>query len=331
VNSPESKKEPFPYVKREKTVSIPCLFVPEVIRKANDELRIVSDSRIHPRRYNSVTMRARNLFFCLWLGTWLAHAATVPDNSACLPLANDQPVDLSTDFGRYQAKVYYAIMSRWYCKLNDWKGRPPEGSVKLQFTISSTGTVQIQVLDDGGPALKPVLEAATHCITESCPFAPFTDSMHKGAGDNFREFLTFSSNFNKGRTPPTDMSTELGKYKAMVYRAVGTRWYHKARLMPLALPLGTCTVNYTIHADGSVITKIVGVDDPDKALLRDICVNSIRESAPFTPFSDALRKEVGNSYTDDFAFTVTIDNSPRPASPAPANHPPAPKLPPGVD
>lgn len=201
----------------------------------------------------------------------------------------------------------------------------------MQFTIFSNGTVQIQPTGNVAPAFKPVLEAATKSITDSAPFAPFTGPMRQETGDSFKEFLTFSTDFSKGGCPPIDTSTELGKYMIGVYHAVEVRWFRKTRQMYRALPIGICTLCCTFNADGSVATKLVGTDDPDKALLRDIAINSIHESAPFASFSEALRKEVGNSYTDDFAFTVTIDNSPRPASPAPANHPPAPKLPPGVD
>ncbi len=39
-------------------------------------------------------------------------------------------------------------------------------------------------------------------------------------------------------------------------------------------------------------------------ILRDISVNSLRAPAPFKPFPPGMIKEVGDSYTDAFSFSV---------------------------
>jgi len=101
-------------------------------------------------------------------------------------------------------------------------------------------------------------------------------------------------------------ATELGRYKAKVYRAVGARWYEKVG-QPLTfqtLPTGVVRIQYTIHSDGTVDTKILEGTTSTLQMLLSISLNSITEAAPFDPFSEGMRKEVGDSYTDDFTFQI---------------------------
>ena len=101
------------------------------------------------------------------------------------------------------------------------------------------------------------------------------------------------------------MATDLGRYKARVYAAVGSRWYAKVNNQLQVLGLGTVHITYTIHSDGHLeITA-----DPDKnsatlMLLHSVSINAMLEAAPFEPFSPALKKEVGESYSDDFTFSI---------------------------
>lgn len=57
-------------------------------------------------------MRAGILLFSLWLGLLSLHAAAAASRGTSLALADDKPIDLSTDLGRYQAKVYYTVMTQ---------------------------------------------------------------------------------------------------------------------------------------------------------------------------------------------------------------------------
>ena len=114
-----------------------------------------------------------------------------------------------------------------------------------------------------------------------------------------------------GINSPDAMATEFGKYKAKVYRAVGSRWYPKVDNQFQVLPVGLVHIQFTIHDDGSVETKVLEGDDASLQLLLSISLNSIRESAPFDPFTPSLRKEIareehndGRSYTDDFSFSI---------------------------
>ncbi len=114
-----------------------------------------------------------------------------------------------------------------------------------------------------------------------------------------------------GNASPAANATEFGRYKAKVYRAVGSRWYAKVGQSFQVLPVGTVHIQFTINADGTVDTKVLEGDNSTLQMLLSISLNSITEAAPFDPFTDSLRKEIaksqgndGSSYTDDFTFSI---------------------------
>jgi hypothetical protein len=111
-----------------------------------------------------------------------------------------------------------------------------------------------------------------------------------------------------GNNSPAAMATDLGRYKAKVYRAVGARWYQKVNDQIGVLGVGTVHITYTIYSDGRLEIK----SDPDSnnpamMILHSISLNSMTEAAPFDAFSDKMKKEVGDSYTDDFSFSIYGD------------------------
>jgi hypothetical protein len=107
----------------------------------------------------------------------------------------------------------------------------------------------------------------------------------------------------RNTSSPSDTATELGRYKAKVYRVVGARWYPKVNKQLQLLSVGMVKIQYTIYSDGTVQLKVLaGAGLP---LLLALCENAIIESAPFDPFTDSMRKQVGDSFTDEFTFTVS--------------------------
>jgi hypothetical protein len=108
-----------------------------------------------------------------------------------------------------------------------------------------------------------------------------------------------------GDNSPAARATDLGRYKAKVYRAVGALWYNKVNSQIQVLGVGTVHITYTIYKDGTL--RIVADPDggnPSLMLLHSLSVNSMTEAAPFDHFSDAMVREVGDSYTDDFSFSI---------------------------
>jgi len=116
-----------------------------------------------------------------------------------------------------------------------------------------------------------------------------------------------------GDNSPAAMATVLGKYKQKIYLAVGSRWYPKVDKSLQLLGVGTVHVQYTIHSDGTVETKVLDGGNSTMQMLLSLSINSILEAAPYDKFDDypGLREEIikeqggdGSSYTDDFTFSV---------------------------
>jgi hypothetical protein len=108
-----------------------------------------------------------------------------------------------------------------------------------------------------------------------------------------------------GAPSPDAMKTALGAYKAIVYRAVGSRWYTKIDQHFGTIGVGLVHIQFTINSDGTVTTKVLDPGNASQQQLLSISQNSIIEAAPFPPFSSAMLKELGtDSYTDDYTFSV---------------------------
>ena len=110
---------------------------------------------------------------------------------------------------------------------------------------------------------------------------------------------------------PAAMQTAFGKYKQKVYEAVGSRWYPKVDDSFQVLGVGTVHIQFTIHSNGTVETKVLDDGGVSMQTLLAISANSIREAAPFDPFPPEMVKELieqqggdGSSYTDDFSFSI---------------------------
>jgi outer membrane biosynthesis protein TonB len=106
-----------------------------------------------------------------------------------------------------------------------------------------------------------------------------------------------------GANSPAAMATELGKYKQYVHAAVGSVWYPDIDQHFGTIGVGMVHIQFTIHSDGR-ITDVVILEGEDLQILKDISRHALVAPAPYKAFSDAMIKEVGDSYTDDFTFSV---------------------------
>lgn len=108
-----------------------------------------------------------------------------------------------------------------------------------------------------------------------------------------------------GQPTPEAMATDLGRYKAYIYGVVGSYWYPQVNKSFQVLPVGMVHIKFTIHSDGT-ISDVVVLDgnEPNLQLLMSISKNALIQPAPYKPFTDAMIKQVGESYTDDFTFSV---------------------------
>ncbi|HEV3273179.1 MAG TPA: hypothetical protein VGZ93_13455 [Candidatus Methylacidiphilales bacterium] len=164
-----------------------------------------------------------------------------------------------------------------------------------------------QLTDNGLPVLPPI-NAPTLAPQNSAPqpLAP-APSQQQQAADVHGSLGRNSDN------SPAAMASVLGKYKQRIYETVGSYWYPKVDKSFQVLGVGTVRIQFTIHSDGTVETKVLDPGDSTMQTLLSISVNSIRQAAPFEPFDKypGLRQEIikeqggdGSSYTDDFTFSV---------------------------
>jgi outer membrane biosynthesis protein TonB len=166
-----------------------------------------------------------------------------------------------------------------------------------------------ETVDANGLPVLPPIEAPT--LAQQTPQTqPVQHTPHRASPASIPSFAVYQSEVSgqsgqPGDNSPAARATELGRYKARVYSAVGSRWYAKVSNQLQLLGVGTVHVTYTIHSDGSLeITVDPDAGNPALMLLHSISINSMTEAAPFPPFSDAMKKEVGDSFTDDFSFSI---------------------------
>lgn len=112
----------------------------------------------------------------------------------------------------------------------------------------------------------------------------------------------------KGLPSPEARDTELGRYKQKMYRAVGSRWYLKVQSSMSFLAIGTVRVKFFVRANG-VLENVRIVDDSGASnssteMLRTISQQSVVESAPFEPFSETMKQQLGAGYEEEFTFSI---------------------------
>lgn len=110
------------------------------------------------------------------------------------------PEAMATDLGRYKAKFYAAVASRWYPRINDQLQLIGVGTIRIQYTIYADGTITTQVLQGGNGSLMLLQTASLASIRDVSPFDPFTPGMIKelkklqgpGGGNSYTDDFTFS-------------------------------------------------------------------------------------------------------------------------------------------
>lgn len=189
---------------------------------------------------------------------------------------------------------------------------PTDNPEKGQDTMEAKYKPQDQAIDANGLPVLPPIPAPT--LAQQTPQTqPIPQIQRQASPHSVPSFAVYQSDVAgqagaPGDNSPAAMATDLGRYKAKVYRAVGARWYEKVASQLQVLGVGSVHITYTIYSDGHMV--ITG--DPDAGnqavmILHSLSVNSMTEAAPFDPFSDKMKKEVGDSYSDDFSFSIYGD------------------------
>lgn len=187
--------------------------------------------------------------------------------------------------------------------------RPSDNPEKTPSKQEAKKPVQPEQEDPNGLPVLPAIPAPT--LAQQTPQTQQVQQVqHKASPQSTPSFAVYQSDVSGqagqvGDNSPAAMATDLGRYKAKVYRAVGSRWYAKVNNAIQELGVGTVHITYTIYSDGHmVITADPDANNGSMMILHSISINSMREAAPFDPFSDAMKQQVGDSYTDDFSFSI---------------------------
>jgi outer membrane biosynthesis protein TonB len=149
---------------------------------------------------------------------------------------------------------------------------------------------------NGFPILPPINAPTMAPQNQSQPLAP-SPSQQAVAGS------AHGSLGRAGDTSPAAMASDLGKYKQYIYEVVGSYWYPSINQKFSTIGVGSVHIQFTISKDGT-LSDVRVLDGNNLLILRDISVNALRSPAPFKPFSPGMIREVGDSYTDDFSFSV---------------------------
>lgn len=98
--------------------------------------------------------------------------------------------------------------------------------------------------------------------------------------------------------------TPMQVYHCYVYDTLAPRWYAEMEKNKTGLTYSEVKIQLTFHVDGTVSSPKILVGE-SAGLLKAATLKVIFDTAPFKPFSDALVKEMGPSYVDNFTFEIT--------------------------
>jgi len=136
----------------------------------------------------------------------LAPAQTQPQQAASVRGAlgrhgDNSPAAMASAWGRYKQKVYEAVGSYWYNKVNSQFQILGVGGVHIQFTIYDDGRVQTKVLDPGDSSMQTLLTISINSIRQASPFDTFDAypgmrqeiiKAQGGDGSSYTDDFTFS-------------------------------------------------------------------------------------------------------------------------------------------
>jgi len=108
----------------------------------------------------------------------------------------------------------------------------------------------------------------------------------------------------KGLSSWSAEKTTLGEYQAEIYRRVGTLWHKMIRQRLSLISCGRVVAQVEISASGK-INKLVLTEWPTQGtMLGVISETSIRQAAPFPPFTQNLRQQLGETLRMEISFLV---------------------------
>ncbi len=180
---------------------------------------------------------------------------------------------------------------------------PPVLAETVHRLVEETGeqpSVQ-PVMPEPPPAAVPPNPTATS-VTPVAPVSPASGA------DTGREIVTPRSKITTagvtraGVTAFNVAASPFGEYDKKIVRAVQSRWYALINRYGIYERVGTVTIHFKLHDDGTV-HGIAVRENTAGEILALYCQKAILDSSPFDPFPDHLRVLIGSEPREvDFTF-----------------------------
>ncbi|SDU01960.1 hypothetical protein SAMN05444156_1479 [Verrucomicrobium sp. GAS474] len=107
-----------------------------------------------------------------------------------------------------------------------------------------------------------------------------------------------------GDPSPDSKETEIGRYKAKLYKTIGTYWYINVEKNMTILGVGEVRFKFYVRANG-MIDQITAISSSGQAdVLKGVSLKAIREGLPFEPFSDSMKQQLGDGYWEEITFSI---------------------------
>lgn len=98
--------------------------------------------------------------------------------------------------------------------------------------------------------------------------------------------------------------SDLGRYKAKLYRAIGSRWYAYVRQDDGKIGIGVVRLRFYVRHDGVILPPEI-IQGAEHAALLAVSRRSIMEvSGQLEPFPPSMRQQLGDGYYEEVSFTI---------------------------
>jgi outer membrane biosynthesis protein TonB len=180
----------------------------------------------------------------------------------------------------------------------------PEPNNPIDLPVLPPTVRPPQVLSQAQPELRPQTPSAntpTSAQPQTRPPAP-PPSIDSVQLEHSR--IDGSRNLSEGDASSSSRETEIGAYKAKVYRAIGSAWYIAVERNMAVLGVGEVKVRFYIRSNGMVeelsVVDRSGQSDP----LENLSLGAIRKCLPFNVFSDTMKEQLGDGYWQELTFSI---------------------------
>jgi hypothetical protein len=98
--------------------------------------------------------------------------------------------------------------------------------------------------------------------------------------------------------------SDIGRYKAKLYRAIGSRWYAYVRQDDGKIGIGVVRLRFYVRHDGVILPPEI-ISGGEHAALLAVSRRSIMEvSGQLEPFPPNMRQQLGEGYYEEVSFSI---------------------------